>query len=304
MRKLSVGVLIMVLFLFTSCSSNTINDETSSSPVISELENNETTETETNDSNNYIELPDANRTNEFHFNNNSLILPYGRLEYFRYHNYHHTSIDIHKTNFYEFVNEIETSFFYDSHSQFLESNPSFLCGSNLGTIIYFGISNDEHETAFSISAGSSNRVFIYIDDKTLGNYQCYITVNDKLAEKVKDISGWWQVDPDQINVQRLATIYFEVDEILNIKQGEAMEYEHYTLDTTEFTLLLKQFCDEKKADGSEIRMMDAVIEIYLEDGTSCYCVVDLYTGLLALEQQLYKFDDEFEFIYTNMINAK
>lgn len=43
---------------------------------------------------------------------------------------------------------------------------------------------------------------------------------------------------------------------------------------------------------------------YLEDGTSCYCVVDLYTGLLALEQQLYRFDDEFEFIYTNMINAK
>ena len=83
-----------------------------------------------------------------------------------------------------------------------------------------------------------------------------------------------------------------------------MEYEHYTLDTTEFTLLLKQFCDEKKADGSEIRMMDTVIEIYLEDGTSCYCVVDLYTGLLALEQQLYRFDDEFEFIYTNMINAK
>ena len=27
-------------------------------------------------------------------------------------------------------------------------------------------------------------------------------------------------------------------------------------------------------------------------------------GLLALEQQLYRFDDEFEFIYTNMINAK
>ena len=40
MRKLSVGVLIMVIFLFTSCNTNTINDETSSSPVISELENN------------------------------------------------------------------------------------------------------------------------------------------------------------------------------------------------------------------------------------------------------------------------
>ena len=304
MRKLSVGVLIMVLFLFTSCSSNTINDATSSSPVISGLENNETTETETNDSNNYIELPDANRTHKSAFNNNSLILPYGRLEYFLYNNYHRKSIDIHKAKFYELVNEIETSFFYDSHEQFLEFNPSFPLGSNLGTVIYFGISNDEYETTFSISAGSSNRVFIYINDETPVNYQSYITVNDKLVEKVKEISGWRQVDPDQINVQRLATIYFGVDDILNIKQGKAMEYEHYTLDTTEFALLLKQFCDEKKADGAEIRMVDTVIEIYLEDGTSCYCVVDLYTGLLALEQQLYKFDDEFEFIYTNMINAK
>ena len=304
MRKLIVCMLIMSLFLLTSCNSNTINDDTSSIPDVSEMENSESIQTEKKDSSSYIELSGANRTHEPVFNNDSLILPYGRLDYFSYSNYQQKTMEISKSKFYEVVNEIETSLFYDSVSQLVEINPSFSGGSNLGTILYFGISNDKYETKFTISADSNNKIFISIDNGNFENYQTYCIINDKLLEKVKDISGWRQIDPNQINVQKPAKAYFEVDEILSIKQGEAMEYEHYILDTTEFSLLLKQFCDEKKADGSEIMERDAIIEMYLEDGTICYCVVDLYTGLLALEQQLYQFDDEFKFIFTNIINAK
>ncbi|MBU5330862.1 hypothetical protein KQI61_01505 [Anaerocolumna aminovalerica] len=304
MRKLSVCVLIMLLFVLTSCNSNTINDDTSSTPVIPELENSEDIKDEKNDSNNDIELSGDNRTHLSTFNNNSLILPYGRLDSFSYSNYQQKTMDIPETKFYEFINEIETSFFYDSSSQLAEVNPSFSGGTNLGTIIYFTISNDEYETQVTISATSNNKIFISIDTGSSENYQTYVTINDKLLEKFKDISGWRQVDPNQIDIQKLATTYFEVDEILSIKQGETMEYEHYILDTTEFSLLLKQFSDEKKADGSEIMERDAIIEMYLEDGTICYCVVDLYTGLLALEQQLYQFDDDFKFIFTNIINTK
>lgn len=304
MRKLSVCVLIVLLFVLESCNSNTINDDISSTPIITSVENSENIKIEKNESNNDIELSGANRTNEFAFNNNSLILPCGRLDYFSYSNYQQKIMDIPKTKFYEFLNVIETSLFYDSNSQRVELNPSFSDGSNLGTIIYFAISNDEYETKFTISADSKNKIFISIDDGKPENYQHYSAINDKLLEKFKNITGWRQVDANQINVQKLATTYFEVDEILSIKQGEAVEYDRYILDTTEFSLLLKQFSDDKKTDGSEIMERDAIIEMYLKDGTACYCVVDLYTGLLALEQQLYQFDDEFKIIFTNIINAK
>lgn len=303
MRKLIVCILIMSLTLLTSCDFNIINDDTSSTPDVSEMENTESMQTEENDSS-YIELSGANRTHEPVFNNNSLIMPYGRLDYFSYSNYLQKTKDIPKSKFYEVVNEIETSVVYKSVSQLVELKPSFSGGSNLGTIIYFKISNDKYEMKFTISADSNNKIFISIDSGNFEKYQTYCIINDKLLVKVKEISGWRQIDPNQINVQESARAYFEVEEILSIKQGEAIEYEYYTLDTTEFSLLLKQFSDKNKADGSEIRERDAIIELYLNDGTICYCVVDLHTGLLALEQQLYQFDDEFKSTFTNIINVK
>lgn len=303
MRKLRVCIFIMLMIVLTSCKSNTINDDVNSTPIISGLENRENIKTEKNESNNNIELSGSNRTNEFAFNNNSLILPNGRLDYFSYSNYHQRIMDIPKTKFYEFLNEIETSLFYESKSELVELNPSLSDGTNLGTIIYFVISNDEYETKFTISADSKNIIYISTDDGNPENYQHYSAINDKLLEKFKDITSWRQIDANQINVQRLGTTYFEVDEMLSLKQSEAVEYKHYILDTTEFSLLLKQFSDEKKSYGSEIMERDAIIEMYLEDGTTCYCVVDLYTGLLALEQQLYQFDDEFKITFTNIINA-
>lgn len=304
MRKLVFCILTILLFALTSCHSKNITNNTVSTPEILGVENSKDIQDIKNNSSDYTELFGANRTHKTVFNHNSLILPYGELDYFSFSNYQQKTMDISKSNFYEVVNEIETSLFYDSVTELVELNPSFSGGSNLGTIIYFQISNDKYKIKFTISADSNNKIFISIDDGNSENYQTYCTINDKLLEKIKNISGWCQVDPNQINIQEPATIYLEVDEMWNINQDHKKKYEYYILDTTEFSLLLKQFCDEKKVDGSEIMERDAVIEIVLEDGTICYCVVDLYTGLLALEQQLYQYDDEFKSIFTNIINTK
>lgn len=304
MKKLIICMFIILLFSLTSCSANGKSNDIINELKTSEINNDENIQDVKNDSSKYIELSGANRTYQTIFINDRLILPKGELDYFSYSNYQYKTKNIPNSNFKEIVDGIEKSLFYDSVSQLVAVNPSFSGGSNLGTIIYFGISSDEYETKFTISADSNGKIFISIDTGNSEDYQTYCTTNNELLKRVKDISEWQQVNPDEINIQESATTYFEVDKVLNIEHDYKNEYEYYILDKAEVSVLLNQFSDEKKADGSEIMERDAVIKLFLEDGSICYCVVDLYTGLLALEQQLYEYDDDFKSIFTNIINTK